>query len=71
MDGLVVKAILLERSGDVVLNKDIAFSRQFVEDLNASGVLKRQSQRFLVPVDLAQVRQESVVLPILLGDAYP
>lgn len=51
-ESLVVKFVFLQGTRDIVLDKDVALSDQFVEDFDAFVRCKGQGEGFLVSVDL-------------------
>jgi len=55
VDGLEVEPVLLECTGDVVLNQNVALGGQFMEDVDSCGILVGQSQRLFVAVYLSRV----------------
>lgn len=55
VDSIEVQTVLLQRSRDVVLDKDVALGRQLVKNVDAGRVLEGQAQRLLIPVHLGKV----------------
>lgn len=55
VDSIEVQTVLLQRSRDVILDKDVALGRQLVENVNTGRVLEGQAQRLLIPVHLGRV----------------
>jgi hypothetical protein len=49
--GSVIHIVLGQTARKIILNEDIAFCGQLVQDVDALGVLKRQAQRLLVAID--------------------
>lgn len=66
VDCLVVQAILLQRTWNVVLYQNITLRRKLVEDVNSSGILERESQRLFVAVDLGKISSTPGLLHCLL-----
>ena len=49
---LVIHAVLAQRAGEVILHQDVALRSQFVQDLNARGVLEGEADRLFVAIYL-------------------
>jgi hypothetical protein len=49
---LVVQRVLLQRAGQVVLDEDVAFCHELVQNVNALFVLEGEPNRLFVPVHL-------------------
>jgi hypothetical protein len=52
--GVIVHAILLQGSGQVVLHEDVALGGEFVQNIHALPVLEGQANRFLIAVYLGE-----------------
>lgn len=52
VDSVVVHAVLLQRTWNVILHEDVACRRELMEDLDSGWVLERECKRLLVAVYL-------------------
>lgn len=56
MNALIIQVVLLQGTRKIVLHKNVAVFGQFMQDLDAGGILKGQAYRLFVAVDLTAIR---------------